>query len=115
MGTVGTAEGIARLAVEFGFDGLQVVFWHDDIRVQDDEILALAAFGTVVARWSGAGVGFEVIVQIQLVGVFFADHVAFFRRAVFHHHDLKVLERLATKALQQLVNFLWPVVDGYDD
>ena len=49
VGTVGTAKGVARLAVEFRLDGFQVVFGHDDVGIQDDEILALAAVGAVVA------------------------------------------------------------------
>ena len=50
MGTVGTSEGVARLTVQLVFDGFQVVFWDDDVRIEDDEVVALAAFGTVVAR-----------------------------------------------------------------
>ena len=115
MSTVGTAEGIAGLAVKFFLDDFQIVFGHDDIGIQDDEIVAMAAFGTIVARWTGTRVGFEVIIQIQSVFVFFADQVAFFLRAVLHHHDLEILERLRTKALQQFIDFLRPIIYGYND
>ena len=115
MRPVGTAEGIARLTVEFGLYGLQVVFRHDDIGVQDDEVVALAALGAVVARRARTGVGFEVVAQSELTLVFFTNVIAFLSRAVFHDNHFKVFNCLVTKALQQLVDFLWPVVDGYDD
>ena len=110
-----TAEGIARLAVEFVLDGFQIGLGHDDIRVQNKKVFPLTALGTVVARWTWAAVGLVVVMQLQFVGIFLADCVAFLRRAVFHHHDFKVLYGLVAKALQQLVDFLRSVVDGYDD
>ena len=49
MGAVGTAEGVARLAVELFLDDFQIVFWHDDIGIQYNKVLALAALGAIVA------------------------------------------------------------------
>lgn len=115
VGAVGTPESIARLAVKFGLYGLQIVFRHDDIRVQNDEVLASAVFGPIVARRPWTRVGLEVVAQSESALVFLTDVIAFLRRAVLHHNDLKIFERLMAKALQQLIDFLWPVVDGYDD
>ena len=49
MGTVGTAEGITRLSFQLFLDNLQVVFGNDNIGIQNDKIVTLAAFGTIVA------------------------------------------------------------------
>ena len=47
--TVGTTKGVARLSVQLFFDAPQVVSRNDDIRIQDDEVVALAVLSTVVA------------------------------------------------------------------
>ena len=49
MRTVRTAKGIAGFLVKLLLDNSQVVFRNDDVRVQNNEILALAALSTVVA------------------------------------------------------------------
>jgi hypothetical protein len=115
MGAVGTSEGIAGFAVEFGLDVLKIVFWHNDVGVKDDKVFALATFGAIVARRAWARVGLEVIADREAVGVFLTNSVAFFRRAVFHHNDFKVFDGLAAKALKQFVDFLGSVEDRYDD
>jgi len=56
-----------------------------------------------------------VVAHQQPVTVFVANQVALFPGTVFHHNDLKILESLVTKALQQFVDFLRPIVDRYDD
>ena len=77
MGTVRTAEGIAGFAVEFGLDVLKIGFWHNDVGVKDDKVFALATFGAIVARGAWARVGLEVIADMEAVGVFLTNSVAF--------------------------------------
>ena len=100
MGAVGATESVAWLAVKLAYDDFQVVFRHDDVGVQDDEILALATFGTIIARWPWARVRFEKVIQGQKVGIFLANGVASLRRTVLHHDHLEVFDSLLTKALQ---------------
>ena len=115
MRSVGAAEGVAGLMVEFLLYDFQIVVGNDDIRIQDDEILALATFGTIIARWPWARVRFEKVIQGQKVGIFLANGVASLRRTVLHYNDLKIHEGLPTKALQQLINFLRSIINRYDD
>jgi hypothetical protein len=75
----------------------------------------LAAFSTIVARGTRTAVGLVIVVQSQQVGVFLADVLAFFCRAVFHYDDLEVFESLPAEAVKQFVGFLRTVVYGYDD
>lgn len=112
---VWTSEGVAGFTVQFRLDDFQVIVGDDDVRVQDNEVVAMAVRGAVVARGTGSGVGFEEVAQCQPVMVFLADSITFFRGTVLHHNDLEVFENLAAEALQKLIDFLGPVVHGYDD
>ena len=49
MGMVGATESIARLTVKLEFYCFQIVFRHDDIGIQYNKVIAMAAFCAVVA------------------------------------------------------------------
>ena len=90
MGTVGAAEGVGGLACQFVVDGLQVAGRKDAVRIEDNQVFSPAAFGTVIARLSGTGVGLGVIVQVQKTGIFAGHLLAGNGRTVFHDQYLKV-------------------------
>ena len=112
---VGASEGVGGCRLEFLFDGSQIVRGQDAVGVQYDEVFPPAAFGAVVARLSGAGVGLGVVVQVQPVAVSFGYVAAGDRRPVFHHQHFKIAERLGREALQQFVHLVGAVVHGDDE
>ena len=112
---VWSAEGVARLALQFMVDGLQVARRHDAVRVQDEEVFAPGTFGGIVARLSGTRVGLCVVVQVQAVCIAVGYFPAGQGRAVVHHDDLEVAPGLRREALQQFVHFVRTVVDGDEE
>ena len=99
MCTVGPAEGIARFALQFCFDGFQIAGWHDDVRVEDEQVFAPGTLGGIVARLSRPGVGLGVVVQVETAGIAFGHFAAGQGRTVVHHDDLEVAERMRRQAL----------------
>ena len=109
------AEGVARFALQLAVDGLQVARRHDAVRVQDEEVVALRPFGGMVARLSGAGVGFGEVAQVQAAGISVRHIFAGQGRTIVHHNDLEVAPGLRREALQQFVHFVGAVVDGDEE
>lgn len=115
MGAVGAAEGVGRLAFQFGFYGLEISFWHDHVRVEYYEIFALRALRAVVAALPRAAVRLGVVVQVELAGVFCAHVLARRGAAVFYDYNLKVFDGLGCEAFQKFVDFVGAVVHGNDE
>ena len=59
-----------------------------------------AAFGAVIARLSGTGVGLGVVMDVQNVLITFCNVLAGNRRTVLYDNDFEILEALSREALQ---------------
>ena len=98
-GTVGTAEGIGRLALQLGVDSTQVVFGHHHIGVEYEDILALGTLHAIIAALTGTAVGLHIIMYVEPSGILAADVLAGNLRAVLHDYDLKVGDGLTCEAV----------------
>ena len=112
MGAVRSSESVTRLTPQFAVDRLHIAGRHDDVGVEDEQIIALRPPGGIVAGLSGTGIGFLEIVHVQPVGIL-ADHLgAGGGGSVVDHDDLETGRGLCGEALQQFVHFVGTVVDG---
>ncbi len=73
MGTVGTAEGVGRRALQFGTYGCQIALRHYHVGVEYEQVVAFSTLGTIVPALSRSAVGLIIIMYIELAGVFVAD------------------------------------------
>ena len=115
MGAIRPPEGIAGRGVEFGIDGGQIAFGEENVAVQDEQIVALGAFRTVVARLSRSAVGFGIVVDAKAVGIAGHDGIAGDTAAVFDDDHFEVGETLARQRIEQLIALVGTVIYGdYD-
>lgn len=114
MGTVGATEGVAGMIDQFGVNGQQIAFRQDDIAVENDHIFTCRTLHTIVAALSGTAVLFHEILQIESVGIFVADILAWLVAAVFDDNNLKILECLTGETVEQFVYFVGTVENGDD-
>ena len=115
MGAVGPAKGIAGARLQFVFHGLDIVRRQHGIGVEDQHILSLSPFYTIIAALPRAGVRFQVIMHVEAVGIFLHNAFAGHRRAIFNHHYLEVAVGLRAKALEEFVHFVGTIVNGNDN
>ena len=66
MCPVRPSKGIGRGGLQFFLYCIEISFGQDTVRIQYDEIFAVATFGTVITGLSGTGVRFVVVMYIQL-------------------------------------------------
>ncbi len=109
MGGVGTAEGVAGVAVELIADGFQVIRRRHYIAVENQQKISGSPFSAVVSALSGSGVFLFEISQIEFVVVSVADFVAWNRASVFYDNHLEVGESLPCQALEQLFHLVGAV------
>ena len=96
-------------------DGGQIVFWQDNVRVENDKPLAVGTLCPVVATLAWAAVGLGIVIKMKDVRVLVADILTGHSGAVLYNNHLKILHRLLAEALQQLVHLIGTVVDGNDN
>ncbi len=65
MSTIGPAKSIARIVLQLFSDIREIPFRYDTIRIQNQQILAIAAFCSIIPTWSRTGILFEEIVDIK--------------------------------------------------
>ena len=112
MRTVGSAESVGRIALQFGRHRRQIAFGQHHVRVEDEHVVALRALHTVVARLSGSGVGLGEVLYAELLRIFLADILARHRRTVLHYHHFEVGFALTGEAVEQFVHLVRTVVNG---
>ena len=115
MCAVGTAEGVAGLTGQFGFNGGEIARRQNHVGVKDEDVVARGALHTVIARWPGAGVGFGKIVEIEFVGIAFGHIGTWQGRTVFHDNHLKVFKRLRREAFEQFAGLVGSVKHRNND
>mgnify|MGYP000113938714 FL=1 len=115
MRTVRSAECIGRGFLQFLFHCCKIAFGKDAVGIQYNQVFSPAAFGTVIARLSGTGVGLGVVTDVQNVLITLCNVLAGNRRTVLYDNDFEILEALSREALQKLVRFVGAVVYGNDN
>lgn len=90
-------------------------FGKDAVGIQYNQVFSPAAFGAVIARLSGTGVGLGVVTDVQNVLIALCNVLAGNRRTVLYDNDFEILEALPREALQKLVRFVGAVVYGNDN
>lgn len=113
--TVRSAECIGRDFLQFLFHCCKIAFGKDAVGIQYNQVFSPAAFGAVIARLSGTGVGFGVVTDVQNVLITLCNVLAGNRRTVLYDNDFEILEALSREALQKLVRFVGAVVYGNDN
>ena len=99
-----------RLFGQFCAHRSDILRRNDHIRVIDDKPVTRSTRDTVVTRLAAPRIGFEVIMQVELLLVRFAYFFARHTRSVFDHQHLEAFVRLFTQTLQQLRYLIRPVV-----
>ena len=112
MGAVRPAESVAGLAPQPVVDGCEVAGRQDDVGVEDEQVFAARTGGSEVARRAWAGIGLDMIADVEAVAVTLHDVGAGHARPVFDHDDLKVGHGLSTEARQQFVDLVGAVIHG---
>ena len=97
------------------FHCCKIAFGKDAVGIQYNQVFSPAAFGTVIARLSGTGVGLGVVTDVQNVLITLCNVLAGNRRTVLYDNDFEILEALSREALQKLVRFVGAVVYGNDN
>jgi hypothetical protein len=115
MGLVGTSEGIGGLGIELLGDGGELACGHHSVGVENQQIVAYGALGTIVAALSGTAVLLIIIVDVEFSGIFVAHRLTRNRRAVFDYQHFEVGLRLSCEAVEELIDFVGAVIDWYND
>jgi hypothetical protein len=82
--TVRSAECTGRGFLQFLFHCCKIAFGKDAVGIQYNQVFSPAAFGTVIARLSGTGVGLGVVTDVQNVLIALCNVLAGNRRTVLY-------------------------------
>ena len=110
MSLVWSTEGIGRSIMKLLVNSSEIALWQNHIRVEDYQVLAASTLRTIVAALTRAAVLLHEIPYVELGSMAVAHVLTGFVTAVFDDDNLKILEALSLKTLQQLINLIGTVV-----
>ena len=100
MGSVGSTEEVALLAVELLVNGTEIVGWDNHVAVKYYDVVAVGIVHAEVATVAGTAVFLVIVTQRQQVLVSVAYLVASLVGAVLHYDDLEIAKDLMSQTFK---------------